>query len=94
MKFAVANRKLQTENRQLLFYGGNHLMQNVEAIVSFEVRLTNGRRGTDPQAPDWEVRELINGVINNEAEIYDNLTKAEAEDLAAMWMRKKAEAEA
>jgi hypothetical protein len=92
LKFAVTNSKLQTENRQLLFYGGNHLMQNVE--VSFEVRLTNGRRGTDPQAPDWEVRELINGVINIEAEIYDNLTKAEAEDLAGMWMRKKAEAEA
>ena len=69
-------------------------MQNLEAKdkVTFEVRLTSGRRGTDPQAPDWEVRELINGVINSEAEIYDNLTKVEAEDLAAMWMRKKEEA--
>ena len=69
-------------------------MQNLEAKdkVTFEVRLTSGRPGTDPQAPDWEVRELINGVINSEAEIYDNLTKVEAEDLAAMWMRKKEEA--
>jgi hypothetical protein len=70
------------------------LMQNLEAKdkVTFEVRLTSGRHGTDPHAPDWEVRELINGVINSEAEIYDNLTKVEAEDLAAMWMRKKEEA--
>jgi hypothetical protein len=62
-------------------------------VVSFEVRLTAGRRGTDPQAPDWEVRELINGVVNSEAEVYDNLTKAEAEDLASMWTRKMKEAE-
>jgi hypothetical protein len=69
-------------------------MGNAEAkeIVSFEVRLTAGRRGTDPKAPDWEVRELINGVVNSEAEVYDNLTKAEAEDLAAMWTRKMLEA--
>jgi hypothetical protein len=69
-------------------------MQNLEAKdkVTFEVRLTSGRRGADPHAPDWEVRELINGVINSEAEIYDNLTKTEAEELAAMWMRKKEEA--
>jgi len=70
-------------------------MQNAEAKdnVSFEVMLTAGRRGTDPHAPDWEVRELINGVVNSEAEVYDNLTKAEAEDLAAMWTRKKEEAQ-
>jgi hypothetical protein len=74
--------------------GGINLMQKAETKdnVSFEVQLTAGRAGTDPKAPDWEVREFINGVINNEAEIYDNLTKAEAEDLAAMWMRKKEEA--
>jgi hypothetical protein len=70
-------------------------MQNAEAKdnVSFEVRLTAGRRGTDPHAPDWEVCELINGVVNSDAEVYDNLTKKEAEDLAAMWTRKKEEAE-
>ncbi|MBO0720014.1 MAG: hypothetical protein J2P41_04290 [Blastocatellia bacterium] len=60
--------------------------------VSFEVRLTSGRRGMDPTAADWEVRELVNGVINGEAEVYDNLTKAEAEELAAMWTRKLEEA--
>ncbi|MBO0799335.1 MAG: hypothetical protein J2P31_10995 [Blastocatellia bacterium] len=69
-------------------------MQNTGAKdkVSFEVMLTSGRRGNDPTAADWEVRELINGVINSEAEVYDNLTKAEAEELAAMWTRKLAEA--
>jgi len=69
-------------------------MQNTGAKdkVSFEVRLTSGRRGTDISAPDWEVLELVNGVVNSEAEVYDNLTKVEAEDLAAMWTRKLAEA--
>jgi hypothetical protein len=70
-------------------------MQNSEeeVNVSFEVMLTAGRSGTDPNAPDWEVRELINGVVNSDAEVSDNLTKVEAEDLAAMWTRKKEEAE-
>ena len=61
--------------------------------VTFEVRLTPGRRGLDPNAPDWEVCELEDGVVNSNAEVYDNLTKGEAEDLAAMWARKKGEAE-
>lgn len=61
--------------------------------VSFEVRLTSGRQGLNPNAPDWEVCELLDGQINSEAEIYDNLTRSEAEDLAAMWSRKKEEAE-
>ena len=65
-----------------------------QPIVTFEVRLTAGRQGLNPNAPDWEVRELADGVINSEAEIYDNLTKAEAEQLAGMWTRKKDEAEA
>ncbi|MCI0665224.1 MAG: hypothetical protein L0220_29525 [Acidobacteria bacterium] len=61
--------------------------------VSFQVRITPGCQGLNPQAPDWEVCELLDGQINSDAEIYDNLTKAEAEDLAAMWSRKKEEAE-
>ena len=61
--------------------------------VSFIVRITSGCQGLNPQAPDWEVCELLDGQINSDAEIYDNLTKAEAEDLAAMWSRKKEEAE-
>jgi hypothetical protein len=65
-----------------------------KANLSFEVRITPGRQGLDPHAPDWEVRELLDGVVNSDAEIYDNLTKSEAEELAAMWTRKKEEAEA
>jgi uncharacterized protein (DUF736 family) len=61
--------------------------------VSFKVRITSGRQGHNPNAPDWEVCELVDGQINSDAEIYDNLTKSEAEDLAAMWSRKKEEAE-
>ncbi len=61
--------------------------------VTFEVRLTPHRRGLDLNAPDWEVCELADGVVNVNAEVYDNLTKAEAEELAAMWTRKKDEAE-
>jgi hypothetical protein len=61
--------------------------------ISFEVRLTAGRGGLNPNAPDWEVCEMIDGLINSEAEIYDNLTRAEAEQLAAMWTRKKEESE-
>jgi len=70
-------------------------MQNSqkEPVITFEVRLTRGRQGLDPSAPDWEVRELIDGVVNSDAEIYDNLTKSEAEELAGMWTRKKEEAE-
>jgi len=61
--------------------------------ISFQVRITPGCQGLNPQAPEWEVCELLDGQINSDAEIYDNLTKAEAEDLAAMWSRKKEEAE-
>ena len=58
---------------------------------TFEVRLTPGRSGLDPQAPDWEVWE----VKGDEAELAcDNLTRAEAHQMAAMWSRKRDEAEA
>ncbi|HEX8653373.1 MAG TPA: hypothetical protein VF708_21335 [Pyrinomonadaceae bacterium] len=62
--------------------------------VSYEIRVKPGREGTDPNAPDWEVRELENGVLQNDADIYDNLTLAEANEIAGMWIRKKNEAEA
>jgi hypothetical protein len=61
--------------------------------ISYEVRVKPGRSGTDPNAPDWEVLELEDGVIMNNADIYDNLTMAEANQIAGMWRRKKEEAE-
>ena len=62
--------------------------------ISYEVRVKPGRAGTDPNAPDWEVLELEDGEITNNADIYDNLTMAEANQIAGMWRRKKEEAEA
>ncbi len=61
--------------------------------VSYEIRIKPGRTGTDPDAPDWEVLELEDGEIKTTADIYDNLTLAEANQIAGMWSRKKEEAE-
>jgi len=55
--------------------------------------VSEGRAGTDPEAPDWEVAELENGVVKNKADIYDNLTYAEAQQIAGMWTKKKDDAE-
>lgn len=58
---------------------------------TFEVRVTPGREGRDPNAPDWEVLE----VRGDGAEVScDNLTEAEARQMADMWTRKRDEAEA
>ncbi|HSE20409.1 MAG TPA: hypothetical protein VLB68_02095 [Pyrinomonadaceae bacterium] len=62
--------------------------------ISYEIRIKPGRSGTDPEAPDWEVLELEDGEIKTTADIYDNLTLAEANQIAGMWSRKKEEAEA
>jgi hypothetical protein len=62
--------------------------------VSYEIRVSEGKPGTDPEAPDWEVAELENGVVKDRADIYDNLTLAEANQIAGMWTKKKEEAEA
>jgi hypothetical protein len=62
--------------------------------VSYEVRVSAGREGRDPNAPDWEVCELEDGIVKDDADIYNNLTRAEAEQIADMWTRKKEEAEA
>jgi hypothetical protein len=62
--------------------------------VSYEVRVSAGREGRNPSAPDWEVCELEDGVVKDSADIYDNLTLAEAKQIAEMWTRKKDEAEA
>ena len=60
--------------------------------VSYEIRVSAGKSGTDPEAPDWEVAELENGVLKDSADIYDNLTLAEAHQIAGMWTKKKEEA--
>ncbi len=61
--------------------------------ISYEIRVKPGRAGTDPNAPDWEVLELEDGQVKNTADIYDNMTLAEANQIAGMWRRKKEEAE-
>ena len=68
--------------------------ENLGVEISYEIRVKPGRAGTDPNAPDWEVCELENGAIADNADIYDNLTLAEAHQIAGMWQRKKDEAEA
>jgi hypothetical protein len=67
--------------------------QNNEPEISYQIRVKPGRAGTDPEAPDWEVLELENGEVKNTADIYDNMTLAEANQIAGMWRRKKEEAE-
>lgn len=62
--------------------------------VSYEIRVTQGCTGTNPEEPDWEVCEMEDGVVRNTADIYDNLTFAEATQMADMWTKKKEEAEA
>jgi len=61
--------------------------------VSYEIRVSAGKGGTNPNEPDWEVVELENGLLKNSADIYDNLTYAEAQQIAGMWTQKKDEAE-
>jgi hypothetical protein len=62
--------------------------------TTFEIRVSSGKTGADPDQPDWEVAELENGVVIDNADIYDNLTYAEAQQIAGMWTKKKEEAEA
>lgn len=62
--------------------------------ISYEVRVKPGRAGSDPEAPDWEVLELEDGEVKNSADIYDNLSLAEANQICGMWTKKKEEAEA
>jgi len=62
--------------------------------ISYEIRVKPGRPGTDPEAPDWEVLELEDGQVKNSADIYDNLSLAEANQICGMWTKKKEEAEA
>jgi hypothetical protein len=61
--------------------------------ISYEVRVKPGRLGSDPNEPDWEVLELEDGAVKNTSDIYDNLTLAEANQIAGMWRKKKEEAD-
>ena len=69
-------------------------MSDINPNVSYEIRVSTGKTGADPNEPDWEVAELENGVVMDTADIYDNLTYAEAQQIAGMWTKKKEEAEA
>ena len=62
--------------------------------TTFEIRVSAGKAGTDPESPDWEVAELENGRVVDNSDIYDNLTYAEAQQIAGMWTKKKEEFEA
>ena len=68
--------------------------ENDSPEISYEIRVKPGRTGTDPDAPDWEVLELEDGVVKNTSDIYDNMTLAEANQIGGMWRKKKEEAEA
>lgn len=68
-------------------------MEEREPEISYQIRVKPGRAGTDPNAPDWEVLELEDGEVKNNADIYDNLTRDEAHQIAGMWTKKKEEAE-
>jgi hypothetical protein len=68
--------------------------ENKTPEITYLIRVKPGRAGTNPEAPDWEVCELEDGVVKNTADIYDNMTLAEANQIAGMWIQKKEEAEA
>jgi len=68
--------------------------ENRAPEISYQIRVKPGRAGNDPEAPDWEVLELEDGLVKNNADIYDNLTLAEANQICGMWTKKKEEAEA
>lgn len=70
------------------------LMVEERKNTTFEIRVSEGKTGTDPEAPDWEVAELENGRVVDNSDIYDNLTFAEAQQIGGMWTKKKEEAEA
>ena len=59
--------------------------------TTFEIRVSEGKAGVDPESPDWEIAELENGKIVYRSA--DNLTYAEAQQIAGMWTKKKEEAE-
>jgi hypothetical protein len=62
-------------------------------LPRYVIKLTPGKSGVDPNAPDWEVWEIEGeGEGRDPADVYDNLTQEEARNLAGMWSRKRDEA--
>jgi hypothetical protein len=94
VRFARAQR----QDQSIIFYQPERAsgMEDEKKApeISYQIRVKPGRAGTDPNAPDWEVCELEDGVVKNNADIYDNMTEAEAHQIAGMWRKKKEEAEA
>ena len=68
--------------------------ESANVNISYLIRVKPGREGVDPGQPDWEVCELEDGEIKDDADVYDNLTLDEAHQIAGMWTKKKEEAEA
>jgi hypothetical protein len=66
-------------------------MMSKKFSETFEVRLMPGCTGEDADASEWEVLE-VRGEDSETA--CDNLTLAEANQIAGMWTKKKEEAEA
>ncbi len=54
--------------------------------------LTRSPQDFRPAPGLWEVAELENGVVKKNEDIYDNLTYAEAQQIAGMWTKKKEDA--
>lgn len=69
----------------------------VRQFVELLRETTNGekpsRAGTDPKTPERDVLALEDGKVKDNFDIYDNMTPAEANQIADMWRQKKAEAE-
>jgi hypothetical protein len=95
LNLEVYDKLLRSEQTQAATQRNSSMPDETKnPVISFDVRVKPGRAGTDPEAPDWEVCELEDGVIKNNADIYDNMTLAEANQIAGMWRSKKEEAEA
>ena len=46
-------------------------------------------RSVQDEMPEWKVSEYEAGSIQSDADIYENLTLREAQQIAGMWTRKK-----
>lgn len=65
----------------------------VRQFVELLRETTNGekpsRAGTDPKTPERDVLALEDGKVKDNFDIYDNMTPAEANQIADMWRQKK-----
>ena len=46
-------------------------------------------RSVKDEAPDWQVSELQDRLIQSDTDIYDDLTLAQAQQIAGVWTKKK-----